>query len=169
MKNHVTIPVTLKVSSYFSNLAGILVELSHTKIDGITLFNRFYTPDINIEKEEVISSGILSHGTDYLTPLRWTALMHDKVACPLAATTGIHTSKTLIKFLLAGAAAVQVASVLYKEGIGTIQRFNNDLSAWMKKKGYKSIADFKGKITLAGDQPANVFERVQFMKHFGEY
>ena len=169
VKQHVKIPVTLKVSSYFSNLAKMLVELSQAGIQGITMFNRFYTPDIDIEKEEVAHTSILSNNTDHLLPLRWTALMHDKVKCPLAATTGIHTSKTMIKFLLAGAGAVQIASVLYKEGIESIERFNDDLTAWMKKKGYSSIGDFKGKVTLAGNQPANVFERVQFMKHFGEF
>ena len=169
VKEHVRIPVTVKVSSYFSNLAKMLVDLSGTGIDGITLFNRFYMPDIDIEKEEVTRSGVLSNSTDYLTPLRWTALVHDKVACPLAATTGIHTSKTMIKFLLAGANAVQVSSALYKEGIGAIKRFNDDLTAWMNKKGYHSIDDFKGKITLREGQSAKSFERVQFMKQFGEY
>ncbi|NQU86114.1 MAG: dihydroorotate dehydrogenase-like protein [Mariniphaga sp.] len=169
IKKHISIPVTLKVSSYFSNLAKMLVDLSKTGVNGITLFNRFYMPDIDIEKEEVINSGILSNNTDYLVPLRWTALMHNKMDCPIAATTGVHTSKTMIKFLLAGASAVQVSSILYKEGIETIKRFNNDLSAWMNKKGYSSINDFKGKITLTGNQSVKAFERVQFMKQYGEY
>lgn len=169
VKRHVSVPVTLKVSSYFSNLAKMLVDLSETGVQGITLFNRFYMPDIDIEKEEVIASPALSKSTDYLSPLRWTALLYHKMACPLAATTGIHTSQTLIKFLLAGASAVQVSSVLYKEGIETIQRFNEDLRVWMKNKGYSSIDDFKGKVAVDAHTSARAFERVQFMKHFGEY
>ncbi|MBN1819196.1 MAG: dihydroorotate dehydrogenase-like protein [Prolixibacteraceae bacterium] len=169
VKKQVSIPVTIKISSYFSNLAKMLVDLSKSGVDGITVFNRFYMPDIDIEKEITANSAILSNNTDYLLPLRWIALMNNKIECPLAATTGIHTSKTMIKFLLAGANAVQVSSILYKEGIETIKRFNDDLAAWMNKKGYASIKDFKGKITVSSDQPAQAFERVQFMKHYGEY
>jgi dihydroorotate dehydrogenase (fumarate) len=169
VKRHVSVPVTVKVSSYFSNLAKMLVDLSQTGIQGLTLFNRFYMPDIDIEKEEVTASPVLSRSTDYLVPLRWTALLAHQVACPLSATTGIHTSQTLIKFLLAGAGAVQVSSVLYKEGIETIGRFNEDLRAWMQKKEYATIEDFKGKVSVETDTSARYFERVQFMKHFGEY
>jgi dihydroorotate dehydrogenase (fumarate) len=169
VKEYITIPVSLKISSYFSNLARMIIDLSKTGINGITMFNRFYMPDIDIHKEAAISSDILSNNTDYLTPLRWTALLHDKVECPLAVTTGVHSPETLIKCLLAGASAVQIASILYKEGIESIIKLTEGLSAWMKGKGYSTIDEFKGKVTFPGYQSAKAFERVQFMKHFGEY
>jgi dihydroorotate dehydrogenase (fumarate) len=169
VKQRVSIPLTVKISSYFSNLAATVVDLSKTGVDGITMFNRFYMPDVDIMKEEVVGSDVLSHSYDYLPALRWTALLHCNVACPLAATTGIYSPETLIKFLLAGANAVQIASVLYSEGLESIRKFNDGLDSWMKGKGYKTIDDFKGKIVLEGNQSAKAFERVQFMKHFGEY
>ena len=161
----VSIPVTIKISHYFSNLAKIIKTLSETGIAGITLFNRFYAPDINIKNEQIISADVLSHPDDFLLPLRWTGIMSSKVSCPLAATTGIYSAETAIKFLLAGAGAVQIASVLYNGGINTITDFNDQISAWMDEKGYQEIADFKGKLASHKEQTV-IFERSQFMKYF---
>lgn len=161
----VSIPVTIKISHYFSNLANIIKTLSETGIAGITLFNRFYAPDINIKNEQIISADVLSHPNDFLLSLRWTGIMSSKVSCPLAATTGIYSAETAIKFLLAGAGAVQIASVLYNGGINIITDFNDQISAWMDEKGYQEIADFKGKLASHKEQ-AVIFERSQFMKYF---
>jgi dihydroorotate dehydrogenase (fumarate) len=158
----VTIPVTVKISHYFSNLAAMIKKLSLTGIAGITLFNRFYTPDIDIETQQLVSSGILSGGNEYLLPLRWIGIMAPKTGCPLAATTGIHSAETAVKFLLAGASAVQVASVLYREGPEVIGRINQEIANWMERKGYQSFAEFKGKLSIQ-QKNAIVYERVQFM------
>ncbi|WP_372773388.1 dihydroorotate dehydrogenase-like protein [Mangrovibacterium sp.] len=162
----VSIPVTVKISHYFSNLAKVVSELSQTGIAGITLFNRFYTPDIDIELEEVGNAEILSNGTEYLLPLRWTGILSSKSACPLAGTSGIMSPDTAIKFLLAGANAVQVASVLYQEGAEVIEEFNRSISKWMDGKGYRSIDEFKGKLCLKTKQ-IDAWERTQFMNYFG--
>ncbi len=163
----VDIPVTVKISHYFSNLAKVIKELSATGIAGITLFNRFYSPDVDIENELAIAADALSAPSEYLIPLRWTGIMADQLDCPLAATTGIHTAETAIKFLLSGANAVQVSSVLYKEGVETIGKLNDGILNWMEQKGYEKIDDFRGKIKL-NTKNAEVFERAQFMKYFGE-
>lgn len=162
----VSIPVTIKISHYFSNLARVIQELSVTGVVGITLFNRFYSPDIDIYKEEVISADVLSHPNDYLMPLRWTGIMAQKVHCPLAATTGIHSAETAIKMILAGANAVQIASALYNGGAGVITAMNDEIASWMDTKGYDSIADFKGKLAIE-KKDAAIYERAQFMKYFG--
>ncbi len=163
----VTIPVTIKISHYFSNLAKIIKELSATGIAGITLFNRFYSPDVDIENELAIAADSLSTPGEYLLPLRWTGIMAGQVDCPLAATTGIHSAETAVKFLLSGAAAVQVSSVLYKEGVDAIGKLNDGISKWMDSKGYEKISDFSGKLKL-NTKNAELFERAQFMKYFGE-
>lgn len=164
----VTIPVSVKISHYFSNLAKVVSELSQTGVAGITLFNRFYTPDIDINSEEVTNAEILSGGSEYLMPLRWTGILSPKAACPLAGTSGILESETAIKFLLAGANAVQVASAIYKEGPEVITRFNNEISAWMDQKGYQTIDEFKGKLCLKTKQ-IDAWERAQFMNYFGGF
>jgi len=167
VKETVSIPVAIKISHYFSNLAKITKDLAEAGVDGITIFNRFYAPDIDIDKKEVIAADVLSQPDEYLLPLRWTGILADKVKCELAATTGIHTSGTAIKFLLAGASAVQVASVVYNEGAEAISKLNQGIADWMNKNNYQSISDFKGSLSLMKAKNAAAFERVQFMKYFG--
>lgn len=161
----VSIPVSVKISHYFSNLAGMIQRLSETGVSGISLFNRFYSPDIDINQEEVVGADVLSNPNDYLMPLRWTGIMASKTACPLAATTGVHSAETAIKFLLAGANAVQIASVLYTNGAAVVTEMNQQIAAWMDEKGYSSVADFKGKLAV-GEADATLYERAQFMKYF---
>lgn len=163
----VSIPVSIKISHYFSNLAEMVRKLALTGVAGITIFNRFYTPDIDVEKEKITSSAILSHPNEYTMPLRWTAILSKSIDCEVAGTTGIHSTETALKFLLAGASAVQIASVLYIEGPEAITRMNEGISDWMDKKGYTSLADFKGSISQSANS-SQAWERVQFMKYFGE-
>jgi dihydroorotate dehydrogenase (fumarate) len=164
----VTIPVSVKISHYFSNLAGMARKLSQTGIAGITVFNRFFAPDIDVENERIVAADVLSSENEYLLPLRWTGILSGKIDCDLAGTTGIHSAETALKFLLAGASAVQVASVLYEKGPEAITEINNGIENWMNEKGYHSIVDFKGKLNLMNAKNAVAFERVQFMKYFGE-
>ncbi len=167
VKQKVGIPVAIKISHYFSNLAKMAKELSDTGIAGISLFNRFIAPDIDIDRQEVVSANVLSQADEYLLPLRWTAILSGQLKCDLAATTGIHSAETAIKFLLAGASAVQVASVLYHEGVEAISKLNKGITDWMDKNGYRTIDQFKSSLSLANAKNAVAFERVQFMKYFG--
>lgn len=167
VKQKVNIPVSIKISHYFSNLAKITGELSQLGVAGITIFNRFITPDIDINKQELVTANVLSHPGDYLLPLRWTGILSNQVKCDIAATTGIHSAETAIKFLLAGASAVQVASVIYNEGVESITKMNKEIADWMDKNNYRTIDQFKGSLSLANAKNASAFERVQFMKYFG--
>lgn len=163
----VKIPVSIKISHYFSNLSGMVKKLAGTGIAGITIFNRFYTPDVDIQSEHVTISDVLSAPGDYLLPLKWTGILSGQMKIDLAATSGIHTAETALKFLLSGASAVQVASVIYKEGPAAITKMNQGISDWMDQKGYTRIADFQGSLSLAATS-AQAWERTQFMKYFGE-
>ena len=163
----VKIPVSVKISHYFSNLAGIVQKLSNTGIAGITIFNRFYSPDIDIETLNVITTDVLSSPHDFILPLRWTGILSGIMSCELAASTGIHSGETAIKFILAGASAVQIASVLYKEGPSAITKMNQEISDWMDNHGFEKLDDFKGSLAQSATS-AQAWERVQFMKYFGE-
>lgn len=163
----VKIPVSIKISHYFSNLSGIVKKLDNTGIAGITIFNRFYTPDVDIHEESVTVSDVLSTSGDYLLPLKWTGILSGQIKTDMAATSGIHSAETALKFLLSGASAVQVASVIYKEGPSAITKMNQGISEWMDQKGYQRIDDFRGSLSLAATS-AQAWERTQFMKYFGE-
>ena len=167
VQKEVTIPIALKISYYFSNLGPMIQKLSETGIAGLVLFNRFYSPDFDIDKMEVVSSNVFSAPSDLPISLRWIAIMAERVSCDLAASTGVHDGTALIKQILAGANAVQVASTLYKNGKGQIADMLNTLEAWMDKKSYSSLSDFRGKMSQAKSSNPAAYERVQFMKYFG--
>jgi len=169
VKKQITIPLNIKISYFSANLRGLIEKLSKTGIAGITMFNRFYSPDIDIEKMEITSSNVLSNRDEITIPLRWIGIMHNRVDCDLAASTGIHDAEGVIKQILAGANAVQLASTLYKNGSQQITKILSDLKAWMTEHDYKSIDSFKGNLSQAKQVNPAAYERVQFMKYFREY
>ncbi len=167
--NKIKIPVIVKLSYYFSNLGTFLKNISGTGIKGLVLFNRFYNPDFDLNNLEVTSGAVLSNPSDLFLSLRWIAIMADRVSCDLAASTGVHDGKALIKQLLAGADSVEIASVLYKNGMNYIPSMIKELEDWMISKNYTTLQDFKGKLSQSKSQNAAAYERVQFMKYFRGY
>ena len=163
----VTLPIALKISYYFSNLGPMIQKLSNTGVAGLVLFNRFFSPDFDIDKFEVKSSNIFSNPSDLPISLRWISIMAERVNCDLAASTGVHDGVALIKQLLAGADAVQVASTLYQNGKDQIGEMLKTLEDWMAGKGYETLSDFRGKMSQAKSSNPAAYERVQFMKYFG--
>lgn len=166
VRSHISIPIALKMSYYFSGLANTVFELSVRKIQGIVLFNRFYQPDIDLEKMELVSSHVFSTPEEIALPLRWVGMLAHDVKCDLAASTGIHDGKGVVKCLLVGAKAVQVATTVYKNGPAYIGTMLDQIENWMKEHRYKSIADFTGKLQQDRAKSPVMFERVQFMKYF---
>jgi len=166
VKKHVTIPISVKISEYFTSLAKTVVTLSWTGIKGIVLFNRSYSPDIDINTMQVTSTNVFSTPEEVAHPMRWIALLSDKAHCDLSGSTGVHDGEAAIKILLAGASAVQVCSVLYIKKFGVIAEMNQYIEQWMKKNNYQSIADFKGKMSYKNIPNPAAYERVQFMKYF---
>ncbi len=164
----VDIPVAIKVSKYFTRLGLSLKALSETGVSALVMFNRFYAPDIDINKMELTAAKMFSTSDELYETLRWVAIMSQRIDCDLAATTGIHTGEDAIKMLLAGATAVQVASTLYKNGPRQISKILNKINKWMSEKEYTSLEQFRGKVAAGyGDDPS-AFERMQFMKYFSE-
>ncbi len=164
----VTVPVSIKINSSFTHMAKTILNLSQTGISGLVLFNRAYTPDIDINTLQAVSGSSFSSPNDFVESMRWIALLSDKVSCSLAAATGIHTHEAVIKQILAGADAVQIVSVLYENGIESINGLLSGLEKWMLGKGFSSLEKFKGKASSKNVGNSAVFERIQFMKHFSE-
>jgi dihydroorotate dehydrogenase (fumarate) len=164
--SQVTVPVALKINNSFTHMAKTILDLSKTGISGLVLFNRAYTPDIDINTLEAVQGRRFSSPHDFIESMRWIALLSDKVNCSLAASTGIHTHEAVIKQILAGADAVQVVSVLYENDIESINGLLSGLEKWMQEKGFSSLEKFKGKSSSKHVGNPAVFERIQFMKHF---
>lgn len=164
----VNIPVSLKIGSYFSGLANVISELSKTGIKGLTLFNRTFHPDIDIEDMKLSPAMIFSSDYEYLLPLRWIALMSGRINIDISASTGIHTSTEAIKMLLAGAKTVQVVSAIYKHGPSVITKMIEETEMWMNSKNFNSVNDFRGLANNAQVHDPAFLERVQFMKYFGD-
>ena len=160
------IPVALKISHYFSGLAKTALKLSWTGIKGMVLFNRFFSPDINIDKFEVTPSHVFSSPEELALSLRWVAMLSDRLHCDIAASTGVHSGTAVVKQMLAGAKAVQVASAIYKNGNEVIGEMTNFLEYWMDKHGFKTTNEFIGKMSFKEAENPAAYERVQFMKHF---
>jgi dihydroorotate dehydrogenase (fumarate) len=164
----ISIPVSLKMSFYSLGLARLIQKLSWTKnVNSFVLFNRYYNPDIDINNFKIISSNVFSTPEEITTSLRWIALLSGKVECDLIASTGIHSGEGVIKQILAGATAVQIVSVIYKNSPEYITTILNELKDWMKNKGFNSLDEFRGKMSYKKAKNPAAFERVQFMKYFG--
>jgi dihydroorotate dehydrogenase (fumarate) len=165
LKNTITIPFALKVSTYFTDMAYFLQKLSYTGISSLVIFNRFHAPDINIDKLEFSSTNSLGNEFELSNTLRWTGLLSGHLRCDLSATTGVHDSKGLIKLLLAGANSVQAASVFYQKGIGYGSTMLIEMKDWMEKHGYNSVDDFRGLMSYKKVENPDSYFRIQFMKH----
>ena len=168
IKDIVNIPVSVKISPYFANLGRMILRLEEHGADGVVLFNRFASPDIDINTLKVTSADIFSHPYEISNSLRCVGIMANHLKMDIAASTGIHDGEAVIKQLLAGATVTQMASAIYKNGpehIITVLKF---LNAWMEDRGYNYIDQFRGKLSQAKMEHPEVYERMQFMRYFSE-
>lgn len=166
IKNQVSIPISLKISPYFSNLGTMIQKLSKSGIQGLVLFNRFFSPDFDINKLELTPSFVFSKPEDVALSLRWVAIMSNRIDCDLAASTGIHDGQGVIKQILAGAKVVQLASVLYKNGTTVIADMLKTIEDWMDQKEFSNLNQCRGLLSQSSSTDPSLYERVQFMKYF---
>lgn len=164
LKSTLNIPFAFKLGSHFSNLVGFIQKLN---VPGVVLFNRFYAPDIDIDNMKFTASEVFSNPADIRNSLRWVGIISSKISdLDIAASTGVHDGKAVVKQILAGANAVQVCSTLYKNGIGHLESIIKEIEEWMSKHGYNNIDEFRGKMSYAKIDDPLVYERSQFMKYF---
>ncbi len=168
IKREISIPVAVKLSPFFSNLGFLIKTLDQKGVDGVVLFNRFSRPDIDIEKIRLVPASIYSTPEEMYSTLRWIGILGNRVRCDLAASTGVHDGEAVIKQLLAGAHAVQIASAIYKNGPEYILKMKTTLDHWMDRKGFRYIDQFRGRLSQEKTENPEVFERLQFMKYFSK-
>ncbi len=164
VKGSISIPLAVKVGPYFSSMGNMAVRLVEAGADGLVLFNRFFHPDIDLEKMETHPQLHLSTSAELSVPLRWIALLHGRAKASLAATSGIHDAPGLLKALLAGADVGMIASVLYQKGIGEVSEILAGLSKWMEEKEYSSVEQLKGSMSRENCPDPSAFQRGNYMK-----
>jgi dihydroorotate dehydrogenase (fumarate) len=170
LKQSIKIPLVLKIGFRFSNILFMIDQFYNRGIEGVVMFNRFYEPDIDINKMEVIPAEIFSQENERRYVLRWIGMASAQdIKIDISASTGVRTGQDAIKYLLAGADTVQVCSVLYNKGIPYIKTMNQQISDWMALKKFKNIDDFRGKLNYLNYEKPTVFERTQFMKYFSSF
>lgn len=165
----VTIPIALKMSRYSAGLANLISRLAWStdhKVAGFVLFNRYYRPDINIETIELSRAEVFSTPAEITESLRWIGLLSSGIKKDFAASTGVHDSEAVIKQLLAGAAAVQVVSTVYKNGPAVVREILAGIEKWMEEKSFDRLADFRGRLSHDNVENPAGYERIQFMKQF---
>ncbi len=159
----VRVPVSVKLSPYFTSLGNVMKRLQGVGVKGFVLFNRFLQPDISVERMSLHNAMALSHPSEMLLSLRWIALMHGRIEADLAASTGIHDTTGVIKQILVGASVVQVASALLKNGVAYLGSMRDGLEDWMDKRGMYELADFRGSMSQKLVQDPAAFERAQYV------
>jgi dihydroorotate dehydrogenase (fumarate) len=165
IRRKLSIPVAMKLGPHFSGLASMIRTLANEGINGFVLFNRFYRPDVDIQKLRLKTGPMLSTPEEMGASLQWIALLSGDVEeADFAAATGIHDGEAAVKQLLVGARAVQVCSTLYRNGLGRVAEMLRDLSTWMDGRGYRKIADFNGMLCRGRSEHPETYERAQYIK-----
>jgi len=164
VRKSVKIPVSVKLSPFFSNMANMATKLDAAGANGLVLFNRFYQPDIDLDNLEVEHSILLSTPQARRLPLRWIAILYGRVKASLAATSGIHTAYDALKILMAGADVTMLCSVLLRKGMTHIAVIEQEMRHWLEEHEYESIAQLKGSMSQQKCPDPTAFERAQYMR-----
>jgi dihydroorotate dehydrogenase (fumarate) len=163
IKSKITIPVSVKLSSFYSNPLNFISRLDKAGVNAVVIFNRMFEPEINVQDMKHTAPFYLSHEGDYRLTLRYAGLLYGNLKADVCANTGIYQGNDVIKMLLAGADCVQVVSTLYKNKPEHIATMLSDMEAWMESKKFTSIADFKGKLSKKELKDPFVYKRGQYI------
>jgi len=164
VKRAVSIPVAVKVGPFFSSFAHFAAQLDAAGADGIVLFNRFYQPDLDVEKLEVTPVLQLSDSSELLLRLHWAAILSGKVKASLAVTGGVHTPVDAVKAVMAGAHVVQVVSAILKRGPMVLKEIRDGMAKWLEEHAYASVQQARGCLSLEKVPDAGAYERGNYMK-----
>lgn len=167
VKEQVAIPISIKLSPYFTSFGNLAAKLEKQGAGGLVLFNRFIQPEIDINKITSLVKPSFDDPIGFSHTLRWVALLSGVLGLDIAASGNIRNAEHIIKQLLAGAKVIQMASVLYKEGLGKIQEMLNGLKNWMQDQNINSVDEFRGKLNQVHDPKSEVYIRSQYIKAIG--
>jgi dihydroorotate dehydrogenase (fumarate) len=163
VKKAVKIPVSVKLSPFYTNTLNFIKKLDEAGVDGFVMFNRFFQPEIDIENETFNFPWELTQSRDHQLALRYSGLLHGNVAGNICASRGIYTSEDVIRLLLSGADVVQIVSTVYKNQPSYVATMLAELNDWMDKKNYKALGDFRGKLSRKSLKDPYVYQRAQYV------
>lgn len=169
VREEISIPLAVKIGPYFSSLPNMARRFAKVGANGLVLFNRFLQPDIDLETLEVTPNLALSTSDEVRLPLRWIAILRGQVDLSLAATTGVHTAKDVVKLLLAGADVTMTASSLFKKGPSHLRGLIDGAQAWMEQNEYSSVEQLKGSLSQQNSPNPEAFERANYVKALTNY
>ncbi len=169
VKEKISIPVSVKLGPFFTSFANIAKRLDEAGADGLVLFNRFYQPDIDLEKLEVVPNLVLSTNWEMRLPLRWISILYNKINASIAATSGIQNHLDIIKIIMAGGDVAMIASELLRNGYDRIGEIIAEMNNWMEEKEYDSIEMMKGSMSHRSCSEPSAFERANYMKLLNSY
>jgi len=169
LKKQIEMPIIMKLSSQFSSVGNFVQQLEHAGADGVSLFNRYYLPDIDLETLEVVPSLKLSSPVEARLSMRWIAMLHGRVNLTLAATSGIHTAEDAIKMLLVGADVTHMCSALLRHGPAHLGTVLEGIESWMQEKEYISIKQLKGSVSHSNTNTPSAFERSNYIKALSSF
>ncbi len=163
LRQHVSLPITMKLSSQFSSILDMAKQLQVAGANGLALFNRFYQPDVDLESLKVIPRLELSSSMESLLRIRWVALLHGRVSLSLAVTGGFHTTEDILKALLAGADVTHLCSALLQHGPEHLSEILQDLRIWLEEHEYDSVNQLKGSISQQHAIDPAAYERANYV------
>jgi dihydroorotate dehydrogenase (fumarate) len=169
LRSSLEVPLSVKLSPYFTALAHTARELADAGADGLTLFNRFYQPDLDLEELRVEPRLELSSPHELLLPLRWVAILHGRVDASLAASTGVHSADDALKVLLAGADVAMLASALLERGAGHLAVVRRGIETWLEEHEYESVAQLRGSVSARSVPDPEAYERANYRKTLRSY
>ncbi|NBD18547.1 MAG: dihydroorotate dehydrogenase-like protein [Cyanobacteria bacterium] len=164
VKAEVNIPIAMKLSPFFTNMAYMAKRCAESGANGLVLFNRFLQPEISPEELEVQPQVHLSHSADALLAVRWIAILYGRIGTDFAATGGIHTGRDVIKALMAGAKTTQICSALLRHGIDYLRDMERQLQHWMTEHEYASVKEMQGTMSQFYCADESAYERAQYMR-----
>jgi dihydroorotate dehydrogenase (fumarate) len=164
VRSVISIPVAVKLSPFFSNLANMAKRLDQAGAGALVLFNRFYQPDMDLETLDVKTNVLLSTPQALRLPMRWIAILYGRIKANLAATSGVHSASDVLKVLMAGADVAMLCSALLRNGIDYMKKIENEMCDWLTEHDYESIQQLQGSVSQKNSSDPTAFERAQYMK-----
>lgn len=164
VKSALSIPISVKISPFFSSTGEMARRFVDAGADGLVLFNRFYQPDFDLEHLEVVADLELSSASEIRLPLLWIAVLHGRLKCSLAATRGVQSGTEVLKYVMAGADAVMTTSALLRHGAGHVKALLDGMKTWMERRGYESVEQMKGSMSQKKVADPAAFERANYIK-----
>jgi dihydroorotate dehydrogenase (fumarate) len=163
IKKILSIPVSVKLSPFYTNILKVVADMDKAGADGFVLFNRLFQPDIDLEKEAIFSPFNLSSDSDNRLSMRFAGLLFDRIKADICSSSGIMSGHDVLKMIMAGAGTVQIVSTLYRHKIAHISKMLDEITGWMKSKNYKTFKEIRGKLSEKNTKDPFVYKRAQYI------